>query len=110
MSRRFPSLAALLLLCTPAIAPAVAQQPPYMTLVGELVGAVDSPRVGMETCVTRKAGRREALDDLATLLRHLGRSVRDVLVGVRRSERLQRAERRLDVRGIAKKLRGADGA
>ena len=40
-------------------APALAQQPPYMTLVGELVGAVDSPRVVMETCVARKVGRRE---------------------------------------------------
>jgi hypothetical protein len=30
-----------------------------MTLVGELVGAVDSPRVVMETCVARKAGRRD---------------------------------------------------
>jgi hypothetical protein len=62
MSRQIRSLPALLsLLCIPVAAPALAQQPPYMTLVGELVGAIDSPRVVMETCVTRKAGRREAL-------------------------------------------------
>lgn len=61
MSRRALSPIALLLLCTSTIVPAVAQQAPYMTLVGELVGAVDSPRVVLETCVARKAGRREPL-------------------------------------------------
>lgn len=39
-------------------ATAYAQEPPYMTLVGELAGAVESPRVVMETCVARKSGRR----------------------------------------------------
>ena len=71
MSRRIPSLPRLslhvvALVVVPLVAlaaptHALAQQPPYMTLVGELVGAVDSPRVVMETCVTRKAGRREQL-------------------------------------------------
>ncbi len=90
MSRRFPSLAALLLLCTPAIAPAVAQQPPYMTLVGELVGAVESPRVVMETCVTRKAGRREQLKSA-----YDGRRARHAPLLAQVDEQLSHADARL---------------
>jgi hypothetical protein len=39
-------------------ATASAQELPYMTLAGELAGAVESPRVVMETCIARKSGRR----------------------------------------------------
>lgn len=58
MRRSPPSF---LLCCTIAALSAqaaVAQGESYMALVGELVGAVESPRVVMETCVARKSGRR----------------------------------------------------
>lgn len=49
----------MLLACAALLAPmARAQQPPYMTLVGELAGAIESPRVVMQTCLARKSGRR----------------------------------------------------
>ncbi|MCU0759658.1 MAG: hypothetical protein MUF07_10770 [Steroidobacteraceae bacterium] len=41
-----------------SVPPGRAEDVPYMTLAGELAGAVESPRVVLEACVARKAGRR----------------------------------------------------
>ena len=58
MRRSFPSWPLCCALAALSAGTAVAQGESYMTLVGELVGAVESPRVVMETCIARKAGRR----------------------------------------------------
>lgn len=56
--RRDPLLALLLVAGSTLAGPTFAQDQPYMALVGELAGAVESPRVVMETCVARRSGRR----------------------------------------------------
>lgn len=61
MRRGFLSLLPCCALAALSTGAAVAQGESYMALVGELVGAVESPRVVMETCVARKSGRRGEL-------------------------------------------------
>ena len=62
MHRPVSSLLIGLVIALPATAGAQAvslvQGQPYMAMVGELVGAIESPRVVMETCVAGRAGRR----------------------------------------------------
>jgi hypothetical protein len=51
-------MAACLLLGSAWAASALAQEKPYMALVGELVGAVENPRLVQEMCVSRFPKRR----------------------------------------------------
>jgi hypothetical protein len=58
MRHLLPCLLSTTLFAATSAAPALAEDVPYMTLAGELAGAVESPRVVMEACVARKSGRR----------------------------------------------------
>lgn len=57
------NLCLALLLATVAVTPALAQGKPYMALVGELVGAVENPRLVQEICVSRFPKRRAEFVD-----------------------------------------------